>query len=129
MYSDYQRNWHSEQWKNNPEYRRKRQLARNKSYYKHQAKILIKQAEYYARRVAIISQLKNKPCMDCQGWFEPCQMDFDHRDPSIKIQNIGLMKGHRKMKTILEEIAKCDLVCANCHRLRTLKQNKAGLFK
>lgn len=63
--------------------------------------------------------LKNKPCMDCGDWFEPWQMDFDHRDPTTKVKTVGLIKSERD---ILTEIAKCDLVCANCHRDRTYKR-------
>ena len=66
----------------------------------------------------IISPFKDKPCMDCGGTFPLVCMDFDHRDPSTKLFNVA--QGIRKSKeAILAEIAKCDLVCANCHRIRS----------
>lgn len=47
-------------------------------------------------------------------------MDFDHRDPATKTKAVSqLISECRSMDIILEEIAKCDLVCANCHRIRT----------
>lgn len=74
-------------------------------------------------------QLKNKPCADCQGWYEPCQMQFDHRDPSKKILEIGQMVSRNSaVSSILEEAKKCDVVCANCHMLRTHKQRQLGLI-
>jgi len=59
----------------------------------------------------------NKPCTDCKKIYNPWQMDFDHVRGK-KHQNIAMMKEYRKER-ILEEIAKCELVCANCHRQRT----------
>ena len=74
----------------------------------------------YKRRI-FISKLKNKPCVDCKGWYEPCQMDFDHRDPKEKVHSISWL-AHCRLSLLLKEIAKCDLVCANCHRLRSAKK-------
>ncbi len=70
-----------------------------------------------------LKELKGCPCLDCGGLFPPECMDFDHRDRSQKKRNIASMIGICQSKaTILAEIAKCDLVCANCHRIRTAKQ-------
>ena len=68
-----------------------------------------------------VNELKDNPCMDCGGKFPPCAMDYDHRDPSIKKHGVGTMLTSTK-ETILADIAKCDLVCANCHRVRTFKR-------
>ncbi len=48
-------------------------------------------------------------------------MDFDHlRDKKSKKSAVGLMAmQEHSMKVILEEIAKCEVVCSNCHRIRT----------
>ncbi len=71
----------------------------------------------------ILNKYKDIPCMDCGGVFEWCVMDFDHRLGEIKelkIGNIGLYKATPERITQLEkEIDKCDLVCSNCHRVRT----------
>ncbi len=68
----------------------------------------------------LVSQLKNRPCADCYGWFKPYQMDFDHRDPSLKVCNVSRIQ--RSVSKLYREIQKCDVVCANCHRERTHKQ-------
>lgn len=61
-----------------------------------------------------------RPCMDCGKSYPHYVMDFDHRDPSAKISEIAnMLKDCRPWVIILEEIEKCDLVCANCHRVRT----------
>ncbi len=71
-----------------------------------------------------ISKIKSKPCMDCAGTFPPCAMDFDHLDPTTKLANIGNMRG-RAWAKVLAEIGKCDLVCSNCHRVRTDQRRQA----
>ena len=67
----------------------------------------------------ILDRLRDVPCADCQGRFPPCAMDFDHQDPRTKNQGVTRMVGRAGISRILAEAAKCDIVCANCHRLRT----------
>lgn len=71
----------------------------------------------------IVWAKKSKPCADCGGSFPPYVMDYDHRDGSQKISAVSNLLSLRKpIEEIEAEIAKCDLVCANCHRLRTHKR-------
>jgi hypothetical protein len=46
-------------------------------------------------------------------------MDFDHRPGTTKLGEISKKLYFLGEKKLLAEIAKCDLVCANCHRIRT----------
>ena len=58
-------------------------------------------------------------CTDCgwQGWARG--LDWDHVRGS-KVRSIAtLIANGRSWSEVLEEIAKCELVCANCHRIRT----------
>lgn len=69
------------------------------------------------------------PCVDCQRTFPWCAMDFDHRLGETKSFNIA-SKGTQKatqdrIDLVEKEILKCDIVCANCHRVRT-QQRKMG---
>lgn len=61
--------------------------------------------------------------MDCEGVFPFVAMDFDHRpdeDKEFGISNFGMWSETEKNIAIVEiEISKCDLVCSNCHRVRT----------
>lgn len=67
-----------------------------------------------------IRKLKSVPCAECGGTFDPVCMDFDHLPEFDKVQDISKMKKRRMAwATIEAEIAKCEVVCANCHRLRT----------
>ena len=61
-----------------------------------------------------------QPCADCGVSYPPRVMDFHHKDTTEKIDVISRMIGlNRPWNLVLEEIAKCELLCANCHRLRT----------
>jgi len=64
-------------------------------------------------------------CLDC-GFTGPAFMyDFDHRDPSEKSFGVGegICRSYDRQYT---ESLKCDLVCANCHRMRTHVQRCSG---
>jgi len=72
------------------------------------------------RNVAIVLAIKEgKPCADCGLTFPPYVMDFDHPDDN-KHDNVSRMANTTvSVKRLLDEIAKCVLVCSNCHRIRT----------
>lgn len=78
----------------------------------------------YAKRRKVINRLKDKPCMDCGGTFPLVCMQFDHRDPSAKLDKISNLVG--TLRIALAEIEKCDVVCANCHAIRTERQRLSG---
>jgi hypothetical protein len=65
-----------------------------------------------------ISSFKQGPCADRGRRFPDCAMDFDHRNPDEKRYTVSEMR-HESKELIAAEIAKCDLVCSNCHRVRT----------
>ena len=56
-------------------------------------------------------------CNDCGGVFHPSVYDLHHRNPEEKDNNFKTML-HRSWNKIIKEIEKCDLLCANCHRIR-----------
>lgn len=65
-----------------------------------------------------LSWLKLAPCMDC-GQALPVEcMDFDHRPGTTKEFALSYGPNH-EWEALVAEIVKCDLVCANCHRIRT----------
>ncbi len=64
--------------------------------------------------------MKSVPCMDCGGSFPPYVMDFDHRR-GVKKFNVSLAYA-KAWSDVLVEMKKCDIVCANCHRIRTHKK-------
>lgn len=81
------------------------------------ARFAAKRAEL-ARRVNALKE--GKPCTDCGGIYPPVCLDFDHLPQFQKRLGVARMVGTcRSWAAIEAEIAKCELVCANCHRLRT----------
>jgi hypothetical protein len=70
-----------------------------------------------------ISLKSGKPCVDCSGIFHFAAMDFDHIDPNTKTLHGHSLLSFSKAK-VAEEIKKCELVCANCHRIRTYNRNQ-----
>jgi hypothetical protein len=66
-----------------------------------------------------------KPCTDCGGVFHHAAMQWDHLPGSEKLENLGNLRGKRSRRLVLEEIAKCELVCANCHAIRTFVRHGA----
>jgi hypothetical protein len=73
-------------------------------------------------RLYAIAAKEGKACTDCGGVFHQAAMEFDHipeRGP--KLFNLG--QSDRSVEAVKTEIAKCDIVCANCHRIRTWNRN------
>ena len=66
-----------------------------------------------------LAMRKSLPCLDCGGTFPPECMDFDHLPQYEKKFNASLSQASRSFREIGREMAKCEVVCANCHRVRT----------
>jgi hypothetical protein len=81
-------------------------------------------ADAVRRKRAIVAELtaylveffRERPCVDC-GETDPLVLEFDH----LGHKRFNIAKGlrDRNWAPVLDEIAKCDVVCANCHRRRT----------
>lgn len=80
------------------------------------------QRGYRARNSALIDALKDNPCSDCGETYPPYVMQFDHLDG----KRFALSRARNQswsVETILAEVAKCELVCANCHAERTYQRS------
>lgn len=98
--------------------------ASRKTYERYRETIKKKARAFNKARVpelrAIMEAARDVPCTDCGGRFPTCCMDFDHLDPALKRWNISDISQHGfSPDTLREEIAKCEVVCSNCHRIRT----------
>jgi len=106
-----------------------------KKYFKEQwyPKHKKKYQEYSKKRKALLYKLVvdikvKSGCIDCGFKNEkyPTIFEFDHIG-NKKYDNIATMISRGCGKdNILKEIGKCEVVCANCHRIRTAKRHKAG---
>lgn len=105
----------------NPILNRKHQ----KTWYDKNSFIKIGKRHERRERVKIfIDELKSKPCSDCGKTFPPVCMDFDHaRGEKLFLISKGW---GRSFESLLLELEKCDLVCSNCHRIRTSARSSIG---
>ena len=96
-----------------------RHYARNIAKYRAAARVRNELRRAAIRR--IIREAKDRPCSDCGCRYPSYVMDFDHRDGRQKRFNIGrdALIGLVPDAALREEINRCDIVCSNCHRLRT----------
>jgi hypothetical protein len=81
--------------------------------------IMVRNRGYQKSLVAMEKALKENPCADCETQYHFSMMEWDHL-PGFK--KLGAPRDFAKSgqkKKMLDEIAKCDLVCANCHSYRT----------
>lgn len=70
----------------------------------------------FRRKIAAIKL--ERGCVDCGYSQYPEALDFDHLPGTEKLKAVALMWGFSWDK-VLAEIAKCEVVCSNCHRHRT----------
>ncbi len=101
----------------NTEYVRRRYLANKVLYRERNRRLRLELRDF-------VDDLKRgRVCVDCGICYSPWIMDFHHlgdKDRAVSIM-VTAMCGREKL---MEEISKCELVCANCHRDRTHKKNR-----
>lgn len=76
----------------------------------------------YQSRRKLINEYKNIPCVDCGNKYEFYIMEFDHRPEHQKEFLISIKGMSVPVHTLIEEINKCDVICSNCHRIRTYER-------
>ena len=74
------------------------------------------------RTAWLLSLKAGEPCTDCGRIYAPQVMQWDHLPGNLKLGNISTDFRGRSRQEILDEIAKCELVCANCHAIRTFER-------
>ncbi|HKH41996.1 MAG TPA: hypothetical protein VKA41_09085 [Solirubrobacterales bacterium] len=103
-------------------YGREHYLANRQKYIDAEARRKQERAERRTRY--LIEFFRDHPCADC-GETDPVVLEFDHlRDKRLEVTN---QFASRNWQEILDEIAKCDVVCANCHKRRTAR--RAGYLR
>jgi hypothetical protein len=98
-------------------YHRRHYLA-NRQRYVEQARAR-KQRLALERTRYLLEFYSTRPCVDC-GESDPVVLEFDHLGD--KRFDIGQALPYRNWQSVLDEIAKCEVVCANCHRRRTARR-------
>lgn len=101
-------------------------MDRSPYYLKNKAKYMASARKSREKRKKFVDDLKRSPCVDCGGTFQPWQMQFDHLGDD-KCDSVSNLIKTASMKAIEAEIAKCELVCANCHADRTYQRAQKKL--
>lgn len=73
------------------------------------------------RRQLLANYKLSKGCFDCGYSKHGFALDFDHLPGEEKLKSISVMLSWSWSK-IMAEVLKCDVVCANCHRIRTISR-------
>lgn len=81
----------------------------------------------WIKRKEMVRLAKDKPCQCCGVKYDPVVMDLHHLNPEIKDDKISQLMKSSSYSKLQEEIDKCAVLCANCHRslhagLVTLKE-------
>jgi hypothetical protein len=97
-------------WQENAAFR-ERKLSRTKGY-------------RLRNRQFVLQYLLQHPCVDC-GESDPIVLDFDHQRDKKK--GVASMMESATTEALQEEILKCEVRCANCHRRKTAKDR--GYFR
>ena len=79
-----------------------------------------------AARAWMATLKEGVPCTDCRALFAVYVMHWDHLPGFEKVGCISELVGSRGRELILAELKKCELVCANCHVLRTIGRAARG---
>ncbi len=84
--------------------------------------IRAKQRVYKRERKLKAIEYLGGVCKKCGGTFHPAVYEFHHRDQTLKDRDPSKML-QLSWKRLQEELDKCDLLCANCHRLTHHQEN------
>jgi transposase len=94
-------------------------------------KTMNRQKQSRHRNIAFIREQKQgKPCADCREDYPYWMLEFDHLPEYEKLFTIGGRRARDfTIQQLVDEIAKCDIVCSNCHKNRTYwRLNKNGEY-
>lgn len=103
-------------------------LCHNKRTYKRQTRAdESKLSDTVKNNREIIKNAKQNKCYSCGIQRDECNMQFDHTESSIKFKNISQLQNY-KTETLLREIEKCNVICALCHRRKSLLEQRIGKY-
>lgn len=124
--------------------------ARKRSEEARLNRVAYRQERRIEARIWVYEYLKRNPCNKC-GQVNPVVLDFHHRDPATKSFEIGRWIGKQYVSRFMEkdllygididppqghpihvfldEVAKCDILCRNCHALETGKQKNTFRYR
>jgi hypothetical protein len=95
--------------------------AASKRHYEANKQSYLSRNKKYRQSIRLYIQAMKEasPCHDCGTSYPYYVMDFDHLDSQNKENDINFLSNTGRIGAVKREIEKCELVCANCHRIRT----------
>ena len=111
---------------------KQKRLEHNRKYHKkwykkNKDKVLADNLRRKERNRKYLRKIRDVPCKDCGMSFPYYCMDFDHRPGTKKVKVLSRMARYG-MDKVKAEVEKCDIVCANCHRIRTHKRRQSPII-
>lgn len=94
-------------------------------YYRRHSQMIGRQSKQNGKKTRdrnrdwIAKYLLTHPCVDC-GEADPIVLEFDHKDRTAKVFAVGRSRS-MKLQKLIDEVAKCDVRCSNCHRRKTFR--------
>jgi hypothetical protein len=87
-------------------------------------RIMARKRERWSDLLRWYKELKEgAPCADCGGFFHHAAMTWDHLPGHEKVTEVSNLR-RLSRRAVLAEIAKCELVCANCHAVRSYDRRR-----
>jgi len=84
---------------------------------------MVKSAKHRKAMASVLEELhlfkEKHGCSDCRNHFPHYVLEFDHRPEFKKIDNVYRVLRNYGETAAWDEVKKCDVVCANCHKIRT----------
>lgn len=106
--------------------------ASRRSYLKRKEQVKARAKEWNSRQRLVLREIinlhKQRGCTDCGGHFHTEAMEFDHIgvDKTFEIST-AVSQGRVSVATLEAELEKCEVVCANCHRVRTYERRTVNV--
>jgi hypothetical protein len=96
--------------------------AERRWYAANKAKVAEKKDRKRARLRELVREAKQRPCADCGVRYPYYVMDLDHVSGE-KLMIVSKLVNFGATQRLVDELAKCEAVCANCHRARTWERS------
>jgi hypothetical protein len=68
-------------------------------------------------------------CADCKNKYPHYMLEFDHLPGSKKVDNVYRVLKKYGVESAWQEVAKCEVVCANCHKRRTHEREQIDMIE
>lgn len=104
-----------------------RKASQRKFYANNREQVIAEVMQRQSRIRDYVRSAKDRPCADCGECYPFYVMQFDHVR-GTKEFNLARASQHGYGQVrVRDEIAKCDVVCANCHAIRTYERSHEGV--